>query len=137
MKEAYVSFETAKLLKEKGFDWKCSAWYAKYDTGVELHTDIERRDYNSDTVSLYDGLISAPTLQMACRWLREEHKIHISIIPCEVGAGVMDYTSCLYKIKDENWFESMGIQGRATYVDVPDYEMCVEAALKYVLTELI
>lgn len=29
MNEEYVSFEAAKLLKEKGFDWACQAFYDK------------------------------------------------------------------------------------------------------------
>jgi hypothetical protein len=52
--EDYVSFETAKLLKEKGFSEKVISFYPPGD-------------------------IQRPTLQMAMKWLREVHKIFIHI----------------------------------------------------------
>lgn len=55
--EDYVSFETAKLLKEKGFREHCTTAYFPKKTPT---VRIER-----------------PTLQMAMKWLREMHKIDI------------------------------------------------------------
>ena len=73
--EDYVSFETAKLLKEKGFDDECN-----YEYGVP----VVERGYvlqmffkpikNSELV---DEAYAAPTLQMAMKWLREKHNIAI------------------------------------------------------------
>ena len=68
MKEAYVKFETAKLLKEKGFDWKCNISYGSQDTLI---------DYTMYGFIDEDNLINAPTQQMACRWLMEEKHIFI------------------------------------------------------------
>lgn len=59
IKEEYVSFETAKLLKDKGFDEICSHFY------------------RFDSKELYNS----PTQQMAMRWLREIKHIHIAIEP--------------------------------------------------------
>ena len=57
--EDYVSFETEKLLKEKGFDVnECEVHYDPFD-----HTQYEI------------------TLQMAMKWLREIHNINIDIVP--------------------------------------------------------
>lgn len=57
--EDYVSFEVAKLLKEKGFDIdECEVHYDPLD-----HTQ-------------YDI-----TLQMAMKWLRLKHELHIEPIP--------------------------------------------------------
>ena len=53
--EDYVSFETAKLLKEKGFDEECQEYYGDYE-------------------------YPCPTLQMAMKWLREVHKTEIRVI---------------------------------------------------------
>ena len=54
--EDYVSFETAKLLKEKGFDEKVISFYTPGD-------------------------IPRPTLQMAMKWLRKTHNFHIWVEP--------------------------------------------------------
>ena len=50
--EDYVSFETARLLKENGFDEECQQYYGDYK-------------------------YPCPTLQMAMKWLRKKYNIHI------------------------------------------------------------
>lgn len=66
--ENYVSFEIAKLLKEKGFDEGCSFVVNATSKGVMPvswpTTNSEIEDDNAD-------LIALPTLQMAMKWLRE------------------------------------------------------------------
>ena len=69
--EDYVSFELAKLLKEKGFD--VPIW-TRYESSNEV---IFGDKYNWNDSS--KGQISAPTHQMAMKWLREVHKIYIDI----------------------------------------------------------
>lgn len=77
IKEDYVSFEVAKLLKEKEFNWDCITYYVssepdnvQYSMFFENNTTWEKR------------CCSAPTLQMACKWLREEKKsLHICVPP--------------------------------------------------------
>lgn len=66
--EDYVSFETAKLLKEKGFDEPCIYVY-RHD-GSEDIWDADKEDI----------ACQKPTLQMAMKWLREVHKIEIRVI---------------------------------------------------------
>ena len=69
VEESYVSFDTAKLLKEAGFDEVCrSAYYATGNSAV-MH---ERNSM------LSPGYISRPTQALAARWLREVHGIHVS-----------------------------------------------------------
>jgi hypothetical protein len=85
--EDYVSFEVAKLLREKGFDCKTehSVWYVikQFSTGCHWNActykvgDITR-EYNDDCC------IPMPTHQMAMKWLREKHKLYIGI-NIEVG----------------------------------------------------
>lgn len=69
--EDYVSFETAKLLKEKGFDVNCYTHYS---------SDGQNVYYNYQTPS--DG-INMPTLQMAMKWLRETYNIILWVEPHE------------------------------------------------------
>jgi hypothetical protein len=65
--EDYVSFETAKLLKEKGFDEVCF----KYALNGEIYN-------NGDFVISHvdDVEVGIPTLQTAMKWLRKEHGLH-------------------------------------------------------------
>jgi len=93
IQEDYVSFETAKLLKEKGFDGKClKVWI--YSKSIDLENNaqlvssphfmegesaIDSADVHKvlTTEELYDDAYLCPTLQMAMKWLREKHNIHI------------------------------------------------------------
>ena len=75
--EDYVSFETAKLLKEKGFGEEVLTYYV-YDT--ESKSYEFRFDDRWDNPNNFPGdCISAPTLQMAMKWLREVHSRYIEI----------------------------------------------------------
>ena len=96
--EDYVSFEIAKLLKEKGFDGKCYKVWVHYTsstpmlwaapTFVEGETIVDRESVESaertwntiygDSENKNHGYL-APTLQMAMKWLREVHNIAIGI----------------------------------------------------------
>ena len=71
--EDYVSFEAAKLLKEKGFDESTLGYYL--DDKDKLYFDRFSDDWNSKHV----GYISAPTLQMVMKWLRVKRNFHIEI----------------------------------------------------------
>lgn len=66
--EDYVSFETAKLLKEKGFDEICS--FAFYKDGRIVDRYDSEFSYN-----YYDR----PTLQMAMNWLEEKYGVFCAI----------------------------------------------------------
>ena len=68
--EDYVSFEVAKLLKEKGFDIYVSSFY-----DVEGEFNRKEADWNWNIGSRY----SAPTLQMAMKWLRRVHNLHCAV----------------------------------------------------------
>lgn len=68
IEESFVSFDTAKLLKEVGFDEVCrSAYYATGNSAVM---------YERNSM-LSPGYVSRPTQALAARWLREVHRIHI------------------------------------------------------------
>ena len=70
--EDYVSFEVAKFLKEKGFDEPCF----RYAESKEIY-----ESGNWTVANVTGGGIGVPTLQMAMKWLRLEHKLHIEPIP--------------------------------------------------------
>jgi len=89
MKEECISFETAKLAKEKGFDIKCSSHWSTYDNDGLLNNflsieDSISRNYNNYKYAYItnkkEELFSAPTQTLLQRWLREECQIIISIV---------------------------------------------------------
>lgn len=91
--EDYVSFETAKLLKEKGFDEECRAFYKEWDGEVTICqcTSSHLFEYccNSMLEKFNDSEetnIAAPTLQMTMKWLMERGWF-ICIIPLAFYCG--------------------------------------------------
>ena len=69
IKEAYVSFEVAKLLKENGFN---EPTWTRYEDDNEV---IFGDKYNWNNSPM--GHTSAPTHQMAMKWLREVHGLSV------------------------------------------------------------
>lgn len=129
IKEDYVSFEVAKLLKEKGFDGDINAYYHIWDNGNKV---CSAQEFScSEAPHLY---ILAPTHQMAMKWLREKHKILITIIPQEIGLGVDKLCYGIYKIT-EDLYQPL-CNGKTDSL-VNSYEEAVEAAIKYCLEHLI
>ena len=130
IEEAYVSFETAKLLKEKGFNEKVSRWYVANSPQEGVVT------IGFGDKQLY---INAPTQQMAMKWLREVHKMYVCIdIKCFMPhLGEIDgYSACIW-YKPEN---NAGICCYCVYLpkqQEASYEAATEAAIKYSLENLI
>ena len=82
--EDYVSFETAKLLKEKGFDdidCECYGWIGRsgkhYSVDDTFYDDEELKEAQEDR----KDFVPLITLQMAMKWLREVHNIYIYATP--------------------------------------------------------
>ena len=126
IKDDYCNFKTSKLLKEKGFDGECKKYYnLKMLTnpyyGCEYVRNRNLKDEN-DCI--------APTLQMAMKWLREVHKLHIWIA---------------HKLKQNKglpWYYEIHNIETGTVVKIGDvvcgsYEAACEAAIIYCLKKLI
>ena len=126
--EDYCSFEIAKLLKEKGFDEHCST---SYNTILSNHKVEE----SSVSECGRANQIYCPTLQMAMKWLREVHKIHIIAEPC-LGEGDepnLSFNRWFWTIlKEEGEYEPI-----RKIEEFSTYEEAVEAALEYSLKNLI
>ena len=124
--EYYVSFEIAKLLKEKGFNEKVICYY---DDGGSLNLNkfVEFQCCNQGYGS---GVFAAPTLLMAMKWLREVHNIFIEIrVSIDLNGNYHYSYSILNK---ECKYVRQG------YTDFDwDYEDACEAAIKYSLENLI
>lgn len=122
--EDYVSFDTAKLLTEKGFRGNVSMYYKDNNNGV-----VQMFSKNILNYGIEEGIFyPAPTLQMAMKWLRER-KIYIMI---DRSMSMVD--SWLYCICIDNDFDNLIQQD-----SIPNrtYEEAVDEAIKYCLTKLI
>lgn len=119
--EDYVSFETAKLLKEKGFDGECRDYYN--ENGHFYSEDFKSNWNASRNKSIV--LFSCPTLQMAMKWLREVHNIHI-----EIGYNMGYFPICI-STKTNDTIPYIAMEKPFTY------EKACEAAIKYCLIDLI
>lgn len=114
--EDYVSFEIAKLLKEKGFDEPC---YMAY---VPTHKEYMMRNDTGHSNSMHPAdYYTAPTLQMTRKWLEKIHGIYLNII--------------YIRICDKGYWG----KGHWTWdnEEYNSYEEASEAAIKYSLENLI
>lgn len=78
MTEELISFDTAKLAKEKGFDEKV---YREYDKSGYLRCTSKSADV---VLGPYDELLKsteypAPTQSVLQQWLREKHQIIVDV----------------------------------------------------------
>lgn len=123
--ENYVSFEVAKLLKEKGFN-KDAYTMSMYDENGEA----------KDVLLLKEGEepVLRPTLQMAMKWLREVHDVFIDIssrFSKNADKDICFSYSCK-KLIDK--YKSSHEVGDGEWLN---YEEACEAAIKYCLEKLI
>ena len=127
--EDYVSFEIAKLLKEKGFNECCYGYY--YEPKHLSHNtfDITNSELEEDSCS-------APTLQMAMKWLREVHNIGVFPTTFYRHTETFDghnYGCTLVNLKT---FEVIGNFEDCTF-PADSYEETCEVAIKYCLENLV
>ena len=119
--EDYVSFEVAKLLKEKGFDEPCHCFYGMRDNQEKPHFFVSNGHNTKETIFSCDCL--APTLQMAMKWLREVCKQSINLW---YDGDI--WSSEIYRAVEKEFCLVGHFQS---------YEEACEAAIKYCLENLI
>jgi hypothetical protein len=145
--EDYVSFEVAKLLKEKGFREITNRYYnAQYDQ-IRTVSDTFMMDWNDEehmrSITMPDS-VSIPTLQMAMKWLREVHEIYIEIPIYSIGKPVL-YRWNAFKngrlVTDEEKPKTSNViikgDDNNPTVYYYKYEEACEVAIKYCLENLI
>lgn len=151
--EDFVTFELAKILKEKGFREKCLLYYEStggfYSNSIDTYDRPNQELDYSDFLKCFNegnsiGLIDAPTISQVLKWLREEKKIHIE--PCILADADTDADG---KVINEFTYWSFSIMSIANgdmiyfeYEHIDDkrfdtYEQAALAGIKYVLDNLI
>ena len=120
--EVYVSYEVAKLLKEKGFD-ECIFEFYEGDRIKYAHNSKGFRP--SELPDIYYPHI---TQQMAMKWLREIYQIDIQVFRHIRGKRITFYA----RIEQNTHLEH---QDKCNLYQ--SYEQACEAAIKYCLENLI
>ena len=130
IKERYVSFEVAMLLRDKGFNEPCRGVYEEKVLRINTLCDWLNSDFSE--------YVAAPTQAMACDWVEETFNISIELWVGIIGYGV----SISYALKDPN-IASNDVNQKE---DMPfgdnsdgswsDKECAYNDILKYVLTNL-
>ena len=123
--EDYVSFEIAKLLKERGFDEPCYAyWHEDENKLIISQSPYALRNI---TNPCFFGP-AAPTLQMVMKWLREVHHLTIDVF------HFRDWKVNIKTIPDDYF------KADYSYPELKPaetYEQACETAIKYCLENLI
>ena len=136
--EDYVSFETAKLLKEKGFNESCYTYYDDIDDSINrfdkgLHFSNTSYPWGVPyDISKAKKYVVAPTLQMTIKWLRKKHNILLFLLPAQENGKLV------YLAEVWTWNEGEGIY-ESTYASMPrkEPEQTINAAIKHSLENLI
>ena len=115
--ECYVSLEVAKLLKEAGFDWEIKTFYFNNELVETMLGDAKNHNFSNQ-------FISAPTLEVAQRWLREVKNIDVFA----------------YRNEPKDKFESIvsfNKKWSTTGMCINTYEEALETAIKKVLEMIL
>lgn len=152
--EDYVSFEIAKLLKEKGFNEPCTyLWIFEKTNNLDVDANgiykcpLKRymeSDYcNNTSIELLKkedeywndntDIFTCPTLQMAIKWLREVHNLSVEVYRTACG-----YIGCIVAIPSGTDIKFLEDDGD----DLPSgqyttFEKACEATVQYCLKNLI
>ena len=123
--ECYVSPEVAKLLREAGFDWECKEYYYNFTTtGWSLNFDDNFVNWNS----WGEQYISAPTTEVAQRWLREVKDIDVYIFPT-----TNTKRECVYEWGIKTFGRALWVEGQPYTNQYETYEEDQGAGIKKVL----
>ena len=119
--DVHVSRELATLLKQAGFDWECREYYYNFTTtGWSLNFDDNFINWNS----WGEQYISAPTTEVAQRWLREVKDIDVYIFPT-----TNNKRGCVYEWGIKTFGRALWVEGQPYTTQYDTYEETQEAGI--------
>lgn len=92
MEEQLISFETAKLAKEKGYN--IVTYSLQYYYAENNHNDLRDSPHNSSQVESF----LVPTQSLLQTWLRKVHDLHV-VVNRELLGDLMDFEPFYYDNK--------------------------------------
>lgn len=141
-----ISFELAKLLKEKYFNEPCRLVYDNWGH-IEDWYDMDR-EYHRNSEKNTSVYYSAPTIAEVVMWLHEKHGVWISSLPVVLGTDEWGYEYKILYLPNEfknakrrsihlerinSFKEGFSSYSGAWYSPTKAYE----AAIKYTLQNII
>lgn len=138
MKEQLISFETAKLAKEKGFDISTANFYTENYGLAHLGFDGETLVYKTGVIYDVNGefeegeITFASTQSFLQKWLREKHNLHIFI---GYRMNVKKWDSHVYNlnIKGKDYIKDRSLSKFHSATIYDSYEEALEAGLQEAL----
>lgn len=124
MKDQLVSFEVAKLAKEKGFDWPTNQMYS----GIMRIPQPE--PYNDTRWALYHDYCLAPTQTTLQTWLRKVYLLDVLILP-QLQSSCDPLPLYFIAIQDyrNSWTEPYNSSNENTLLHFDIYEEALELGL--------
>ncbi len=133
MEEQKVSFETAKLAKEKGFDINVNYFISQYnkDGGIVFSESVESDNYNSSNWNSDTrvSIFSRPTQSLLQKWLREVNRLFVEP-QMYIEEGVYKFK---YLVKSDFEYDLIVLKEKG---DFPTWEKALEEGLQEGLKEL-
>lgn len=128
MEEQLISFETAKLAKEKGFPQ--NPYKIPYSYRYEF-TDNTGCVLSYSLFNPSSNICTAPTQSLLAKWLREEHNIHFEIKPIfDIKDNLKPYHISVIKNPSGKDFEYEIVGSLDTYEET--LEIGLQEALKLI-----
>lgn len=130
MQEQLVTFETAKLAKDKGFtldgDNKCYI-----PNGQLFPSSFAVSNYDAAIAREFTKFVYAPTQSLLQRWLREVHKLDIQIEPVwgNFNMTIREYCTWIPYTKEEDELDPED--------EAPEYFSTYELALEKSLKDAL
>ena len=137
--EDFVTFEIAKKLKEKGFKKECLCHYIGEDLVYNIESPISNNKlwftHNKFDNVWHRDNYDAPTISQVLKWLRNNKKTMVSILPVafnEKENKFFQYYCSIYYATKEFTFELHERPGT-----FETYEECALEAIEYIIDKLI
>lgn len=131
MKEQLISFETAKLAKEKGFEW---VNFLKPNIPLVYPTTNQYDCYNDSGQLIHPKLYNksnphypAPNQSLLQKWLREIKYLSVLVYM----DSELDHYYVIYPIDERCTYKGKIVISKSIYSN--DYERCLEAGLQEAL----
>lgn len=146
--ESYVSLETAKMLKEAGFDWECREFYKFTDEGYKLDWNALPMNWNQRAAILIaqkqnrPEAYSAPTLAVVQRWLIEVKGYLVESVLCANRKNMgnsfgFSITSISSNLSECRMVYPCSYYDEEESKDFMKYEYALEAGIQKCLTILL
>jgi hypothetical protein len=121
MKEKLITFETAKLAKEKGFNIKLKKRF-RLENGVAVKKKYgKKQDFNTNNPN--HEVYSRPTQSLLQKWLREVHKISVEVSSSWWDKGKCEWKYNVYK-------EELGDDSPCSLTVFKSYEEALEIGIQ-------